>query len=252
MSSIKEHLFEVQSERAEQWIRERLSDDQLDEDSEEWQYFANEYSNYQDHLVEEAEWEAEIKWLKENGSSNIHKFFSVELNALKAMAESNLGHSSKVAFMLHSNIIVKMSYAYAVTLLESFLADTLKSLITEREAFLYNAIKNVEEVSKAKYSIAELAGTDLSICNLALKHVSEILFHNIPKVKKIYEQVLGVKLQLDISKVSRITTLRHDIVHRNGYSKDNAPINLNAQDFYQAIEDIKEFTSSLQKQINAL
>jgi len=30
------------------------------------------------------------------------------------------------------------------------------------------------------------------------------------------------------------------------YCLDNAPINLNAQDFYQAIEDIKEFTSSLQ------
>ncbi|WP_022967669.1 hypothetical protein [Denitrificimonas caeni] len=252
MSSIKDHLFEVQSERAEQWIRERLSDEQLDEDSEEWQQLASDYSDYQDHLSDEAEWAAELEWLKENGSSNIHKFFSDELNALKIMAESNLGHSKKMAFMLHSNIIVKMSYAYAVTLLESFLGDTLKALITEREEFLNNAIGNVEEVSKAKYSIAELAETDLSICNLALKHVNEILFHNIPKVKRIYEQVLGVKLQLDISRVSRITALRHDIVHRNGYSKDNKPIDVNAQDFYQAIEDIKEFTSSLQKQINAL
>ena len=252
MSSIKDHLFEVQSERAEQWIRERLSDEQLDEDSEEWQQLASDYSDYQNHLSDEAEWAAELEWLKENGSSNIHKFFSDELNALKIMAESNLGHSKKMAFMLHSNIIVKMSYAYAVTLLESFLGDTLKALITEREEFLNNAIGNVEEVSKAKYSIAELAETDLSICNLALKHVNEILFHNIPKVKRIYEQVLGVKLQLDISRVSRITALRHDIVHRNGYSKDNKPIDVNAQDFYQAIEDIKEFTSSLQKQINAL
>ncbi|QIB50362.1 hypothetical protein [Pseudomonas sp. OIL-1] len=252
MSSIKDHLFEVQSERAEQWIRERLSDDQLDEGSEEWQQLASDYSNYQDYLLEEAEWKAELEWLKENGSSNIHKFFLDELNALKVMAESNLGHSTKMAFMLHSNIIVKMSYAYAVTLLESFLGDTLKALITEREEFLHNAIRNVEEVSKAKYSLADLAETDLSICDLALKHANEILFHNIPKVKKIYEQVIGVKLQLDISKISRITALRHDIVHRNGYSKYNEPINLNAQDFYQAIENIKEFTSSLQKQINAL
>ncbi|KJY99081.1 hypothetical protein [Pseudoalteromonas ruthenica] len=252
MSSVKEYLFEIQNERADEWIRERLSDAQLDEDSEEWQQLASEYSNYQDHLLEEAEWEAELKWLKENGSSNIHRFFVDELNALKTMAESNLGHSTKMAFMLHSNIVVKMSYAYAVTLLESFLGDTLKALITEREDFLHNAIRNVEEVSKAKYSLAELAETDLNICNLAVKHATEILFHNIPKVKKVYEQVLGVKLQLDISKVSKITALRHDIVHRNGYSKDNEPINLNAQDLYQAIEDIREFTSSLQKQINAL
>lgn len=255
MSSIKEHFFDVQNERAEEWIRERLSDDELDEDSEEWQQLASEYSNYQNHLLElleEAEWEAELKWLKENGSSNIHKFFVDELDALKTMAENNLDNSSIMAFMLHTNIVVKMSYAYAVTLLESFLGDTLKALITEREDFLHNAIRNVEEISKAKYSLAQLAVTDLSICNLALKHATKILFHNIPKVKKVYEQVLDVKLQLDISKVSKITSLRHDIVHRNGYSKEKEPINLNAQDLYQAIEDIKEFTSALQKQINAL
>lgn len=251
MSSIKEYLFDIQNERVEEWIRERFSDP-LNEDSEEWQQLASEYSNYQIHLLEDAEWEAELKWLKENGSSNIHRFFVDELNALKKMVESNFGHSTKMAFMLHSNITVKMSYAYAVTLLESFLGDTLKALITEREDFLHNAIRNVEEVSKVKYSLADLAETDLSICKLALKHATEILFHNIPKVKNVYEQVLGVKLQLDISKVSKIIAIRHDIVHRNGYSKNNEPINLNAQDLYQAIDDIKEFTSSLQKQINAL
>jgi len=168
------------------------------------------------------------------------------------MAENNLGNSNKMAFMLHSNIVVKMSYAYAVTLLESFLGDTLKTLITENKNFLHNAIKNVEEISKAKYSIAQLSETDLNICSLALKHTTEILFHNTPKVKKVYEQVLGVKLELDISKVSKITSLRHDIVHRNGYTKDGEPINLSAQDFYQAIDEIKEFSSSLQKQINAI
>ena len=75
MSSIKDYLFSVQDERAEEWIRERLSDEDLEEDSEEWQELASQYSDYQEHLADEAEWEAELKWLKENGSSNIHKFF---------------------------------------------------------------------------------------------------------------------------------------------------------------------------------
>jgi hypothetical protein len=252
MSSIKEHFFDIQNAETKEWIRERLNDENAEEDSEEWQTLANEYSDYQDHLFDEAEWKAELKWLKENGSSNIHKIFIGELDALKIMAESNLDNSTKMAFMLHSNIVVKMSYAYAVTLLESFLSDTLKAIITENSSFLQNAIRNVEEVSKAKYSIVQLSETDLNICSLAIKHTAEILFHNIPKVRKVYEQVLGVKLNLDISKVSKITALRHDIVHRNGYTIKNKPINISAQDLYQAIGDIKEFTYSLQKSINAL
>lgn len=252
MSSIKNHLFEIEEERANEWIRQRLSDDNVDEDSEEWQQLAQEYSDYQNHLWEEAEWDAELKWLKENGSSTIHWNFVTELDALKVMVASNLQDSPTFLFMVNSNIVIKMSYAYAVTLMEAFLSDTLKALITERSNCLENAIKNVEEVIKARYSISELASTDLNICSLVLKKISEILFHNIPKVKKVYEEVLGKKLVIDISNVSQITSLRHDIVHRNGYTKDQKPITLTIEDFYQAIDDIKIFASDLQKQINAI
>ncbi|TMN94761.1 HEPN domain-containing protein [Pseudoalteromonas sp. S558] len=252
MSITKDHLIEIQEEQADKWIRERLSKEELDENSDEYQELMQEYSDYQEHLWEEAEWKAELKWLKENGSSNIHNIFVTELDALKIMVKTNLENSSKLAFMLHTNMTIKMSYAYAVTLLESFLGDTLKSLITERSEFLSNAIKNVEEVKKAKYSIAELATTELNIGSLALRNISEILFHNIPKVIKVYEQVLDQKLNIDISTVSKITSLRHDIVHRNGHTKSNEPINLTVQDLYQAIDDIKAFASDLQIKVNEL
>lgn len=250
MGSMKEYFIDLQIKRAEEWIRERLSDESLDESSEEWQRLENEYSDYQEHFYEKAEWQAEIKWLKENGSSNIYKFFFYELNSLKEMATESLNESKNIAFLSCSNLIIKMAFAYAVTLLEAFLGDTLKALITEREDFLHNALRNVDEISKAKYTLSELSESGSNISDLAVKQVNEILFHNIPKVKVVYEQVLGVKLEIDLSKVSKITSLRHDIVHRNGYSKDKKPLNLNAQDLYQAIDDIKVFATSLQKQIN--
>lgn len=50
LSSTKDYLFEMQELHADEWIRERLSDDSLDEDSEEYQELAEEYSNYQEHL----------------------------------------------------------------------------------------------------------------------------------------------------------------------------------------------------------
>jgi|TARA_R110001583_G_scaffold13521_1_gene57911 hypothetical protein len=66
----------------------------------------------------------------------------------------------------------------------------------------------------------------------------------------MYEQVLGTKLDIDISKVVKVTKLRHDIVHRNGKTVDGNMISLNAQDFTQAIDDIKEFAGLLQVAIN--
>lgn len=248
LSSIKDHLFNMQEQQADEWIRERLSDDTLNEDSDEYLQLAEEYSNYQDHLWEEAEWQAELQWLKKNGSSSIHKLFVSELDALKTMTDSNFNSRQKMAFVLHTNIVVKMSYAYAVTLLESFLGDTLKSLISQDEQLLKNVLRKFKVLKNVK--LADLAETNLDVKSLVLKYVSDVLYHNIPNVVEMYEQVLGTKLGIDISKVVTITKLRHDIVHRNGKTIDGNTISLNPQDFTQAIDDIKEFAGGLQRAIN--
>ncbi len=248
MSSIKDYLFEMQEQQADAWIRERLSDKSLDEDSDEYQELAQAYSNYQDHLLDEAEWQAELEWLKENGSSELHKIFFGELDTLKAMVDNNSSNRSQTAFVLHTNLVVKMSYAYAVTLLESFLGDTLKALITENEQFLKNALRKFKVLKNVK--LTELADTDLDVKSLILKYLGDVLYHNIPNVIEMYEQVLDVKLDIDMSKVVKITKLRHDIVHRNGKSIDGKSISLNDKDFAHAIDDIKEFASALQRVIN--
>lgn len=252
MSSIKDYLFDLQNERAEEWIRQRLQDEDADEESDEWNALAKEYDDYQEYLFDEAEHQAELKWLKENGSSQIHKFFMDELNALESIAQKNLVNEGRLLFMFNSQLITKMAFAYSVTLLEAFLGDTLKSLINENNKYLENAIANVDEVKKAKYSLSELRGTNIDVKSLAIRKLSEILFHNIPKVKVVYEQVLGKSLPIDISSVNKIAEIRHHIVHRNGRTLDGENIVVTAEDLSNAIICIKEFSSELQIQINGI
>lgn len=98
--------------------------------------------------------------------------------------------------------------------------------------------------------LTDLAETNLDVKSLVLKYVSDILYHNIPNVVEMYEQVLGIKLDIDISKVVKVTKLRHDIVHRNGKTIDGTMISVSSKDFTQAIDHIKEFAGSLQVAIN--
>ena len=63
MSSIKVYFFDVEAERAEKWIRDRLENKEADEESEEWQELANSYHNLQEYLAEQAEFKAELCWL---------------------------------------------------------------------------------------------------------------------------------------------------------------------------------------------
>jgi hypothetical protein len=249
MSRIKDYLHEMEDERMRDWISERISDESLDESSDEWQSLALAYTEYEAHLSEIEERAFEIEWLQENEQNIIHEIFSNELDAIKVMATSNLNSKKSIGMILHESTFVKMSYAHAVTLLESFLGDTLKSIILEKPEHLINAMKGVKEVADARYSIHDLSQTDLNLGSLTLKHISEILFHNIPKVINVYNVVLGKKIKTDYSKITRITKVRHDIVHRNGRKTDGTENIISTEDLFQAINDIKEFSENLQREI---
>ena len=241
MGSMSELMIEMQFERADEWIRERLEDEDADEESEEYQELAQEYSDLQDHLAEQSDFEAELRWLNENGSSIIHKHFVEELKELKKVEEATSD--------ARTYLIKRMTYAYAVTLLEAFLGDTVKSLVSENEAFFTNSLE-ITELKKARYSLAFLAANQLDPKGLAIKELSDILYHNIPKVKRIFETILGTTIEIDVSELVKITKVRHDIVHRNGKTKEGEHINLSREDMVSMITNIESFSNELQILIN--
>ena len=84
---------------------------------------------------------------------------------------------------------------------------------------MWNQIRNT------KYSLFDLSKSGMDLSGLAIKCVSEVLFHKIDKTMEMYKKVLGCKIHYT-SKVKLIIDIRHDIVHRNGYTKENEVIDI--------------------------
>ncbi len=242
MSRTKEYLFEVQTERADKWIRKRLVNKEADEDSEEYQDLACEYWNLQEYLEEQSEFEAELEWLKETGSSIHHQSFIDQLSVLRNLAKND---DLDAPYMIY-----KMSYAYTITLLESYLGDTAKSLISESEVYFRNGISKVDELKKARYSLEFLADSKIDARGLAIKELSNILYHKIPKVKRVLESILGTGLDIEIKPLVKIVDIRHDIIHRNGHTKEGVHIPLTKDIVLEMISEIEKFANVLQQQIN--
>lgn len=243
MSSIKEHWFDVQEQEKHEWIRQHLYEEDADEETEGWEDLANEYDLLQESLREKAEFEAELGWYDETSYSELHEHFLNEIHDLKVILDSKIN-------ILHQEAMYKMIYAHSVALLESFLGDTLKTLISSNEAIFENAINKIEELTKAKFELKDIAKQKDGAKGLAIKELSKVLYHNIPKVKRLYECSLDQNLNIDISEIDKITKIRHDIVHRNGKSIDGKLVFLDAEIVNQTISQIKEFASSLQLAIN--
>ncbi|WP_101756625.1 HEPN domain-containing protein [Oceanicoccus sp. KOV_DT_Chl] len=241
MGGMSDLMIEQDNERIDKWIRERLGDENIDEESDEYRELADEYYFLQEHLREQYEFEEDLKWLKENDSSAIHRYFFGELEELERLVKKNISIDKPY-------LIYRMTYAHAVTLLEVFLSDTVKSLVNEKLTYFENARK-IDELKNAKYSLDFLAKNESNPRNIAIKELSKILYHNIPKVKRMLEIILGQRVDIDISKLSKITNIRHDIVHRNGKTTEGNPIYLDQSDLLEMIGEIKIFAKELQKKI---
>tara|TARA_B100000965_G_scaffold383249_1_gene382291 strand:+ start:596 stop:1333 length:738 start_codon:yes stop_codon:yes gene_type:complete len=242
MGRMSDLMIEMENETADEWIRGRLEDKGADEGSEEYRQLADQYFSLQEHLREQAEFESELKWLKENGSSVIHKSFVEELHELKRIISAKEAISKPY-------LVLRMAYAYAVTLLEAFLADSVKSLVSTNAQYFENSLR-VEELRKARYSLEDLTENGVNAKGLAVKQLSGILYHNIPKVIRIFETVLDRRVGIDMAEVDAISRIRHDIVHRNGKTKDGEPIIIDEKHLLEAIATIEKFAADLQLVIN--
>lgn len=242
MGSMSDLMIELENEKADQWIRDRLEDEDVDEESEEYKDLADEYSNLQEYLREQFEFEEDLKWLKKNDSSTIHRLFLEEISELEKLIINN-------PLKTKPYIMYRMTYAHSVSLLEAFLGDTVKSLVNDNDRFFVNSFK-IAELKNVKYTLEFLATTESNPRALAIKELSKILYHNMPKVKIIFETILGKKIELNISEVDKITKIRHDIVHRNGKNKEGNPIYLDQKDITDMFLEIKSLANELQKIVN--
>ncbi len=113
------------------------------------------------------------------------------------------------------------------------------------ENYLGNVIKNVRPFCDTRFKLSDISLENGGIKKFVLGKMSDNLFHDIPKVLKILSGVVDKRLDVSIDDVCKITSMRHNIVHRNGKNKDGEMLVIDASDTLSAVDTIETFTNSL-------
>lgn len=211
MSSVKEYLLDLQEHAKTYWIQHRLGDDEADENTPGWAELEEEYAEIQ----EEKEREAEYQWYLENTYSVFYDQFNNELLDLKNVLKG--GYSTET-----EEVILKMSYVHAVTILESFIGDYLKALLVDQDHLLNNLINSKSITNKnlnfgeGKYSLKDIYNSKSGIIGIVLNNLSKVSFHNINHVKILLKAIFNSDFKFETKEVGNIMSLRHHFVHRNG------------------------------------
>ena len=144
----------------------------------------------------------------------------------------------------------RLLYANVITVMETYLFDTIKKQILTRPALLRRFVENQADLKKEKIAISELFNKMDTIKENVIEIIDKMSFHNIHNTIGIYKSVLGVDFpKTTIASLVEAIDIRHDIVHRNGKQLSGVPIIVNRSDVESLIQLVLEFVQVIDKQV---
>lgn len=112
-----------------------------------------------------------------------------------------------------------MLYAKIITNIETYLGDSLKSIVLNDEKYLRKFVLEYSPYKKEEFKLCDIFDKYDKIKDIVKQSLDKILYHNLWQIKQIYIKILDVDMG-DISILSKAVVIRHDIIHRNGKDKE--------------------------------
>lgn len=243
MGSMKELLFEMQEERANERIEENYPD--VEEGTPEWEIAVQNYSWMLDDLAEQAEWQ----WFQDslNDLDDRYTHAIHELDELKELVSS-----------AQAGIVFRMAYAHTVTVMEAFLMYSARALLNDAEHLdrFYSRIapafqKKINQCRSEVLRNTQRLTDEFSIDEADLKRrtaqlfVSQQTFHNLDNLQNYFSSVLEVPYEWPFSPLRYIVDTRQDLVHRNGVSKHDEQVSIGSWHLTNAISDVRAFVDAV-------
>ena len=204
------------------------------------------YTNSINHESEqEREWREEYEWYASITHQSIYQYFSSSIENIKNMLTVNFDDRNQ------SEVFNRMLLAQSIACMEAYLSDTLISRVltdpTQMERLFYidKALKN-EKINALDF----LKDKELPK-KIAKKHLSELIYHNLPKVQFLYENILSIEFNFgsdeNKEQIYKAIQERHDIVHRNGKTKEGGDLRLiDKTHVISIIDNIYNFISKIE------
>lgn len=144
-----------------------------------------------------------------------------------------------------------MLYANAVTCLETFLADAFNSTLKSDKKFLRNFVESFTDFKEDKFSLIEVFQKYDTIESKVTEALSGIMWHRLAKVSGIYRDTFDINFPPSPT-IYKAIIIRHDLVHRNGKSKNGQFHIIQNSDIDSICSDIESLVDNIINQIKAL
>lgn len=168
--------------------------------------------------------------------------FNQEIENLKKLNQVNLSDEL-------SKILNRQLYVSAIGTLETFLSDTFINLTEENQEYFKNFVETFPDFTKQKFQLNDIFNQYEKLRKTARKEMLEVIYHNLDKVRNMYIATFKNDFP-EIETLSKAVSIRHDLVHRNGKTKDGVIVEINSEIINTLINNITIFVEKISQTLN--
>jgi len=175
-------------------------------------------------------------------NTNFSLTFRDEIASLRVLNKLS-GLDQKAKKTLSRNL-----YVGVIACLETYLSDAFINTVLSKKDYLSSFFTSFKDFREQKVSMNELPDLASKQEEIAKKAMLEVIYHNLPKVSKMYEGTLNIVFP-KISEIQKCVSIRHDLVHRNGKTKEGREISIDSIMVDEVISQVESFISEIDQKL---
>jgi len=210
-----------------------VPDDVIEELSEElvascWQWAPTEKpGDYDEYLADDIAQIAEF-----------YRNFSGAMLDIEKMLEAKIDSSVEGSFF-------RLLYVNVITAMETYLSDAFMNSVVPDKELMRRFVETTPEFETEKISLSKVYKAAEEIEQRAKSYLVDVVWHNLGRVKPMYQAVLGVEFNNEMGDLVKAVLKRHDIVHRNGKTKFGEHIVLTKNDVTELVSKVEYFIQDI-------
>lgn len=142
------------------------------------------------------------------------------------------------------NTLYRQIYISVISTLETYLSSSFINRTFDSEDNLKRFVSTHPEFKNRKFEFSQIFEQFDEIENIVQKVMLDTIYHNLPIVRNMYRDTFNISFP-DFSEIYKAVLKRHDLVHRNGFTKEGKIVEVNKGVINELINNVKNFIRKL-------
>jgi hypothetical protein len=198
-----------------------------------------------------------VEWSPAEKPSDYDEYFIDDIAQITEYYHNFSGSILDIEKMLKTDIdgsvehcFYRLLFVNVITSMETYLSDAFINTVVPDIELMRRFVESTPEFKAEKISLADVYKAAESIEQRAKKYLADVAWHNIGRIKPMYKDVLEIEFASDIKDLMKAILIRHDIVHRNGKTKNGEEILITKKDVTNLISKIEAFIQEVDQNLS--